>query len=1366
MRVNAMQMNKKVLIVVVAVIIVASVLSIGPSSSGESGGGLTIDKVSYSSGTVSFNGSSQEASSVRFFVTYPDGSISQYGYSEVNGHAYSGAMKLDLSKGSYNLTVFSSSDDAVIRSFEVSDITITTVVYDYDDELLRFSGTSTESSLRFFVTYPDGSISQYGSLTASDGAFSGTMKIVLPVGDYSLMVFHDSILKDEKRFSSTGSSLVSVASPATVTGLIYTGQSQTGVPSGTGYTVTGGFAADAGEHTAMLSLSQGYIWSDGTSGDRTITWSISKATLTATYNGETVIYGSIPSYPVSVTGFVNGEDASSATGYVAPTVSSSDLSVGIHELTPSGGSAANYVFAYVSGTLTVREQSAPEVHTTGISLNKSSVTIDVTDSETLSASLTPANSNDGVTWRSSNSLIVSVDQNGRLTANAYGSATITVTSGSCSATCDVKVDYAAMSMDSSTKQMMVGGTDTLTVTVPSGYSGTSVLWRTSASTVVSISGSGSTISLGGISEGSATITAIVGNLYIATCQVTVGPKPITSNTYTFFLQAPDDADHADFGSSGYSISDLRSGITLTSMGPDAGTALETVLNSEGIPCSFYTGGDLKHWVNQIFGMGDIHLSNGDWKYWIQYNNGSYNDWTLGYYTDGGSFSLIYGITSDPRSEVMVDIPDGKELIYNGSNQKGVSSNQYYTATNNEGKNVGTYKAVLKLKDSESAKYIWKDGTYSDKEIEWSIIEAHLKATYTGDVIEYGGTPALTVQVTGFVSGDSPRTIQGYQPPTVSDEGCVAVGTYTLTPSGGNPGTNYVFDYVSGSLVINRVVISEETNTNDDGSTTTTVTEKDPDSNGIIVTETTTTSTKDKDGNIIDSTEITTTNKDSDGNVTGSTEKSETVKTDKEGNIIESSTTEFVKDKDGNITSSTEGVTNYSKEKDEDGNDVSVVTVSTVSKDASGNVIENKEVSTATKSVTDEDGNTSDVRIVTETEKDAEGNVKGSTEKSETKDSDGNITERSEVLRDKDGNETYSKVEEIAPTKVSKEEGKTVTESSTKVTEKESGKTTVTEESVKEIVGADGAKETEKVREESVTDTNGSTSSKKVTEKVVEDDEAKLTSTQTESKDASGKETSEKKVVAESKDGSVKSSVEVPQDGSNAEIVTVLGSGQSGGVMSISSEQVKFAVSLQEKVSGEISDVQQEKVMLAESTTDSISLTLSGGAMKDVSDSGAALNIVSSEGALKVSKEVLGNLSGEDEVVIQFSASEEISLSEDQKDAVGENASVFEIKVMSDGESLGSSINGTLTLLVKHVAAEGMVPAMYYVADNGDMEKLEGSYDAERQEMTGITTHCSIYAVIDEDPNAGGDDVLLYAAAVAITILAVAAVAGYLYMRRS
>ncbi|WII07980.1 Ig-like domain-containing protein [Methanomassiliicoccales archaeon LGM-RCC1] len=832
--------------------------------------------------------------------------------------------------------------------------------------------------------------------------------------------------------------------------------------------------------------------------------------------------------------------------------------------------------------------------------------------------------------------------------------------------------------------LYVGDSATLRYEIkPSNATDKTVIWSSDKPNIASVDPKTGAIKAN--AAGNAVITATAGGK-TDTAKVKVLNVPTTDPSYTFDIRIEFHTNKLNLGQSGYDLNALKRGITLTATGKDAGAALEKALKDNKIPCSFFSGSSggesLQHWVNHIFGMGDTHFDNGVWMYWVQYHNGSYNDKTLGYYKEGGSFELVYGMTAGDNSSAQriqaVEIPQVKQT-WTGRDITGLSNTSAYTVVSGgTGKDVGSYTAILRLNNG----YAWEDATFTDKSVRWTIEKQ----------------------------------------------------------------------------------VSESSTTNADGSVTKKTEEKDE--NGSTLTETTTKTKKDPSGTTTETKDVKVTTKDTSGKVTGMSEvKEETVK-DKAGNVTHHSTVETSMDKDGNVLSSKEEVKDYTKEKDDAGNDVSVETVSTVFKDKDGNVIENKEVATATKSVTDEDGSVSDVRTVTETEKDAEGNVKGSTEKSETKDKDGNITEKSEVLRDKDGNETYSKVEEIVPTNVIEEEGKTVTESCTKVTEKESGKTTVTEESVKETVGADGAKETEKAREESVTDPNGSTSSKKVTEKVVEDGESKLTSTQTESKDASGKETSEKKVVAESKDGSVRSSVEVPQDGSPAEIVTVLGSGQSGGVMSISSEQVKLAVSLQEKVSGEITDVQQEKVMLAESTTDSISLTLSGEAMKGMSDSGAVLNLVSSEGSLKVSKEVLGNLSGEDEVLIQFSASEEISLSEDQKDAIGENASVLEIKVSSGGESLGNSINGVLTIVVKHVAAEGMVPAMYYVADNGDMEKLEGSYDAERQEMTGVTTHCSIYAVIDEDPNAGDDNALLYAGVAIITILAVVAVAGFLYMRRS
>lgn len=89
---------------------------------------------------------------------------------------------------------------------------------------------------------------------------------------------------------------------------------------------------------------------------------IKKATLTATANNQSREYNTAnPEFTVTVSGFVNGEDASSAAGYVAPTASctaTQTSAVGTYPITVSGGSAINYEFNYVAGTLTITAAAA------------------------------------------------------------------------------------------------------------------------------------------------------------------------------------------------------------------------------------------------------------------------------------------------------------------------------------------------------------------------------------------------------------------------------------------------------------------------------------------------------------------------------------------------------------------------------------------------------------------------------------------------------------------------------------------------------------------------------------------------------------------------------------------------------------------------------------------------------------------------------------------------------------------------------------------------------------------------------------------------------------------------------------------------
>ena len=110
-----------------------------------------------------------------------------------------------------------------------------------------------------------------------------------------------------------------------------------------------------GTYTVYYQVTRDYYQT--VTGSNTVT--ISKAMLTATAADASRDYGSSnPTFTVNVTGFVNGETAATAAGYTAPTASTtatSSSNVGTYAITPSGGSATNYDFTYVDGTLTINK---------------------------------------------------------------------------------------------------------------------------------------------------------------------------------------------------------------------------------------------------------------------------------------------------------------------------------------------------------------------------------------------------------------------------------------------------------------------------------------------------------------------------------------------------------------------------------------------------------------------------------------------------------------------------------------------------------------------------------------------------------------------------------------------------------------------------------------------------------------------------------------------------------------------------------------------------------------------------------------------------------------------------------------------------
>ena len=179
----------------------------------------------------------------------------------------------------------------------------------------------------------------------------------------------------------------------------------------------------------------------------------------------------------------------------------------------------------------VPEPTPPVVSVTSVTLNKTSTSIQVGGTETLTATVSPKDAaNKKVTWKSSNAAIASVDANGKVTGVKAGEATITVTTedGGKTATCkvtvsDKEIKVTGVKLNKSETSLLVGGNETLTATVlPEGATNQNVTWKSDKPEIATVDANGKVT---GVKAGEATITVTTEDGgKTATCKVTV-PEP-------------------------------------------------------------------------------------------------------------------------------------------------------------------------------------------------------------------------------------------------------------------------------------------------------------------------------------------------------------------------------------------------------------------------------------------------------------------------------------------------------------------------------------------------------------------------------------------------------------------------------------------------------------------------------------------------------------------------------------------------------------------------------------------------------------------------------------------------------------------------
>lgn len=173
-------------------------------------------------------------------------------------------------------------------------------------------------------------------------------------------------------------------------------------------------------------------------------------------------------------------------------------------------------------------QEEPSIPVTGVSISKTSLDLVEDESETLTATVTPADAtNKSVAWSSSNPGVATVDGNGKVTAVSAGYASIAAKTadGGKTATCSVNVTakYVALSkieISPAKTEVTFGTPSTLKVTyTPENATNKKVTWTSSDESIATVSGSGV---VEGLRDGNVTITATSdeGKL-TAKCEVTI-----------------------------------------------------------------------------------------------------------------------------------------------------------------------------------------------------------------------------------------------------------------------------------------------------------------------------------------------------------------------------------------------------------------------------------------------------------------------------------------------------------------------------------------------------------------------------------------------------------------------------------------------------------------------------------------------------------------------------------------------------------------------------------------------------------------------------------------------------------------------------
>lgn len=178
-----------------------------------------------------------------------------------------------------------------------------------------------------------------------------------------------------------------------------------------------------------------------------------------------------------------------------------------------------------NGLKATAEVIVKEIAVTKVTLSETTATMTIGGELELTATIEPKNATDQrLTWSSSDTGVATVDSNGKVTAKAAGTATITATAASgITAACEITVsdeviEVTAVTLDRTEATVKVGKSLQLTATIePSGATDQKLEWTSSDSDIAIVTDGRVT----GVALGEVTITVKTTNGKTATCTITV-----------------------------------------------------------------------------------------------------------------------------------------------------------------------------------------------------------------------------------------------------------------------------------------------------------------------------------------------------------------------------------------------------------------------------------------------------------------------------------------------------------------------------------------------------------------------------------------------------------------------------------------------------------------------------------------------------------------------------------------------------------------------------------------------------------------------------------------------------------------------------